>query len=55
MKEFGFTYKNDHELREYLIDFEGKTKVNLDVAYEYSLMNHSIKVTVDDILKTIED
>lgn len=55
MREFGFTYNSDHELKEYLIDFEGETKVDLDDAYEYALMNHSIKTTVDDILKVIEE
>jgi len=55
MTEFGFTYDNDYQLRELLIDFDGKMNVNLDDAYEYALMNHSIKVTVDDILKTIEE
>jgi len=55
MKEFGFTYESDSQLREYLIDFNGSTKVNLDNAYEYALQNHSIKVTVDDILKVIEE
>ena len=51
MKEFGFTYTEDHELREYLIDFDGVSKEKLEESYEYVIMNHMIKNTVDDIMR----
>ena len=53
MKEFGFTYDNDAQLREYLIDFEGVKHNKIENAYEYVTMNHMIKNTVDDILRLV--
>ena len=54
LNEFGFTYENDDELLKYLIEFKGDTS-KVEKAYEYVLNNHTIKNTVDDILKLIGD
>jgi glycosyltransferase involved in cell wall biosynthesis len=53
MKEFGFTYESDSQLKEYLIDFPTSNNPKLEDAHEYAILNHSIKVTVNDILKCI--
>jgi len=53
MKEFGFTYDNDNQLREYLIDFDGVKQDKIDEAYEYVTLNHMIKNTVDDIMRLV--
>lgn len=51
MREFGFTYTNDSQLREYLIDFNGPSSKKIDDAYEYVIHNHMISNTVNDILR----
>jgi hypothetical protein len=51
MKEFGFTYESDNQLREYLIDFDGVNQEKIENAYEYITLNHMIKNTVDDIMR----
>lgn len=51
MKEFGFTYETDNQLKEYLIDFNGVNQETIDNAYEYVTLNHMIKNTVDDIMR----
>jgi glycosyltransferase involved in cell wall biosynthesis len=53
MKEFGFTYENDAQLREYLIDFESDKQEQVERAYEYVTLNHMIKNTVDDIMRLV--
>ena len=51
MKEFGFTYSHDSQLREYLIDFNGPSENKIDNAYEYVIHSHMISNTVNDILR----
>jgi glycosyltransferase involved in cell wall biosynthesis len=53
MKEFGFTYENDAQLREYLIDFESDKQEQVERSYEYVTLNHMIKNTVDDIMRLV--
>lgn len=54
LKEFGFTYEDDSQLIEFLIDFEGKEIEKNETAYEYVLHNHLIKNTIDDIEKVLK-
>lgn len=53
LSDFGFTYDTDNALREYLIDFDGVSDQKLDDAHEYVMNMHTIKNTVNDILKLI--
>jgi glycosyltransferase involved in cell wall biosynthesis len=53
MNEFGFTYENDHQLREYILDFDGVKQEKIETAYEYVTLNHMIKNTVDDIMRLV--
>jgi glycosyltransferase involved in cell wall biosynthesis len=53
MNEFGFTYTNDHQLREYILDFDGDKEKQIENAYEYVTLNHMIKNTVDDIMRLV--
>ena len=54
MKEFGFTYEDDRNLREYLIDFDGVKPEKIENAYEYVIYNHLIRNTVNDIEKVLK-
>jgi glycosyltransferase involved in cell wall biosynthesis len=53
LQEFGFTYEEDRQLREYMIDFDGVKPEKLEESYEYIIHNHLIKNTVDDIEKVL--
>lgn len=53
LKDFGFTYETDEQLRDYLQTFKGVSDQKLDDAHEYVMNAHLIKNTVDDILKLI--
>jgi len=54
MKEFGFTYDNDAQLMNYIIDFEKVKEEKIENAYEYVIHNHLIKNTIDDIEKVLK-
>jgi glycosyltransferase involved in cell wall biosynthesis len=53
MKDYGFTYENNHQLMEYILDFNGVKEKQVELAYEYVKSNHMIKNTVDDIMRLI--
>lgn len=56
LKDFGFTYEHDADLVQYMkeyIDAGYVTDPIIDDAYEFVTTNHTIKNTVDDILKLI--
>lgn len=56
LKDFGFTYDNDDELVKYMNDYLEAgyvTDKTIDDAYEFVTLNHTIKNTVDDILRII--
>lgn len=53
LRDYGFTYDTDEKLKEYMINFHEVSEDKLNAAYKYVIENHSIKNTVDDILKLI--
>jgi glycosyltransferase involved in cell wall biosynthesis len=53
MRDYGFTYNTDGELIEYLKTFSKSSDDMLIRAYNHMMSNHSIKATVDDIVKLI--
>jgi glycosyltransferase involved in cell wall biosynthesis len=53
MQEFGFTYNRDVELMNYIIDFNGVKENKIEDAYEYVTLNHTIKNTINDIMRLI--
>ena len=56
LKDFGFTYEHDEDLLQYMKEFLDAgyvTDEKIDHAYEFVTLNHTIKNTVDDILKLI--
>lgn len=53
MQEFGFTYDRDSQLMNYLIDFNKVSEEKIEDAYEYVTLNHTIKNTVNDIMRLI--
>jgi glycosyltransferase involved in cell wall biosynthesis len=53
MQEFGFTYNRDVELMNYIIDFNDVKENKIEDAYEYVTLNHTIKNTVNDIMRLI--
>lgn len=57
LKDFGFTYEHDEDLVQYMKQFVKDGYVidpKIDNAYEFVTLNHTIKNTVDDILRLIE-
>lgn len=56
LKDFGFTYEHDADLVQYMKEFIDAgyiTDPTIDDAYEFVITNHTIKNTVDDILKLL--
>jgi hypothetical protein len=56
LKDFGFTYEHDADLVQYMKEFIDAGYVTdpiIDDAHEFVITNHTIKNTVDDILKLI--
>jgi glycosyltransferase involved in cell wall biosynthesis len=56
LKDFGFTYEHDEDLLQYMKEFLDAgyvTDEKIDNAYEFVTLNHTIKNTVDDILKLL--
>jgi glycosyltransferase involved in cell wall biosynthesis len=53
LSDFGFAYDNDEQLLQYMKDFKGVDVKQIEDAYEYVNLNHTIKNTVDDILSLV--
>jgi glycosyltransferase involved in cell wall biosynthesis len=53
LSDFGFAYENDSELLDYMKNFRGVPENLIEDAYEFVNLNHTIKNTVDDILKLV--
>jgi glycosyltransferase involved in cell wall biosynthesis len=53
LSEFGFAYDNDEQLLNYMKSFNGVEDRQIEDAYEFVNLNHTIRCTVDDILKLV--